>query len=114
VASWSLREALGTGCPVIGGDSETVREFITHGENGLLTPTLDSQALARTVLGLLEDKALTRTLRGNARAYAERHLAMADYLRAYCDLIGRLTGENPDPASEPKPARRPARARQAA
>jgi glycosyltransferase involved in cell wall biosynthesis len=114
VASWSLREALAIGCPVIGGDTETVREFITHGDNGLLTPTLDSPALARSILGLLEDKALTSTLRSNARAYAERRLAMADYLRRYCELIERLTGENPVPAAEPKPSRRPARARQAA
>ena len=97
VASWSLREALAIGCPVIGGDTETVREFITHGDNGLLAPSLDPHALARTILGLLEDKPLTRKLRANARAYAERRLAMADYLGSYCDLIGRLTGENPAP-----------------
>jgi glycosyltransferase involved in cell wall biosynthesis len=106
VASWSLREALAIGCPVIGGDTETVREFITHGENGLLTPTLEPRTLARAILGLLEDKALTRKLRTNARAYAERHLAMADYLSSYCGLIGRLTGENPAPSAEPKPAPR--------
>jgi glycosyltransferase involved in cell wall biosynthesis len=100
VASWSLREALAIGCPVIGGDTETVREFITHGENGLLTPTLDPHALARTILGLIEDKPLTRKLRTNARAYAEKRLAMADYLASYCDLIGRLTGENPAPIAE--------------
>jgi glycosyltransferase involved in cell wall biosynthesis len=100
VASWSLREALAIGCPVIGGDSETVREFITHGENGLLAPTLDPQELARTILGLLEDKQLSGTLRANARAYAERRLAMADYLGSYCDLIERLTGENPAPSVE--------------
>ena len=110
VASWSLREALAIGCPVIGGDTETVREFITHGENGLLAPTLDPSALARTILGLLEDKPLTRTLRANARAYAEKNLAMADYLASYCDLIGRLAGENPAPAAEPAPPPRLRRA----
>jgi hypothetical protein len=91
---------------VIGGDTETVREFITHGENGLLAPTLDSKALARTILGLLEDKPLTSKLRANARAYAERHLAMGDYLASYCDLIGRLAGENPAPVAEPAPSPR--------
>jgi glycosyltransferase involved in cell wall biosynthesis len=103
VASWSLREALAIGCPVIGGDTETVREFITHGENGLLTPTLEPHTLARTILGLLEDKALTRSLRANARAYAERRLAMADYLASYCRLIERLTGENPASAGDAVP-----------
>ncbi len=50
VASWSMREALAIGCPMIGGDTEPVREFITHGQNGLLTPFLEPKALARTIL----------------------------------------------------------------
>jgi hypothetical protein len=81
-----------------------VREFITHGDNGLLTPPLEPRALASAILGVLENKPLTLKLRANARAYAERRLAMADYLGAYCGLIGRLTGENPAPAAEPVPA----------
>ena len=48
VASWSMREAMAIGCPVIGGDTEPVREFITHGENGLLTPFLKPKTLAHT------------------------------------------------------------------
>jgi glycosyltransferase involved in cell wall biosynthesis len=103
VASWSMREAMAIGCAVIGGDTEPVREFITHGENGLLTPFLEPRTLAHAILGLLEDKGLTRTLRENARAYAERRLAMADYLDQYCRVIGRLTGENPAPIPEAEP-----------
>jgi glycosyltransferase involved in cell wall biosynthesis len=100
VASWSMREAMAIGCAVIGGDTEPVSEFITHGENGLLTPFLQPKALATTILGLLEDKALNRSLRENARTYAERRLAMADYLANYCRVIERLTGENPAPEQE--------------
>ena len=102
VASWSLREAMAIGCPVIGSDTEPVREFITHGENGLLTPCLEPRTLASAILGLLENKDLTRTLRQNARGYAERRLAMADYLDQYCKVIGRLTGENPAPSRNEK------------
>jgi glycosyltransferase involved in cell wall biosynthesis len=104
VASWSLREAMAIGCPVIGGDTEPVGEFITHGENGLLTPCLKPRTLSRAILGLLEDKAFTRRLRQNARGYAERHLRMADYLDQYCQLIARLTGENPAPSQAAKPS----------
>ncbi len=110
VASWSMREALAIGCPVIGGDTEPVREFITHGHNGLLTPFLEPQTLARNILDLLEDRPLTLKLRTNARAYAEQRLAMSDYLDSYCDLIGRLTGENPVPAATAKPRPRPRQA----
>ena len=107
VASWSLRESLAAGCPVVGSDTQPVQEFITHGHNGLLVPCLDPHALARQVLDLLEDKALSRTLRANARAYAEKHLAMADYLASYNRLIERLTGENPSRPVEPKATVRP-------
>jgi hypothetical protein len=51
----------------------------------------------------LEDKALTGRLRQNAREYAERHLRMADYLDQYCQLIARLTGENPAPSQDAGP-----------
>ncbi len=95
VASWSLRESLAIGCPVIGSDTAPVREFVTHGDNGLLVPFLQPQAIADGVLGLLEDKSLSRRLRARARSYAERRLDMADYLASYNATIERLTGENP-------------------
>jgi len=92
VASWSLREALATGCVVIGSDTPTVREFITHEKNGLLVSFFDPKGLADSVLRVLDDALLARRLREAARHYAEQNLAMADYLAAYEALIGRLTG----------------------
>ena len=92
VASWSLREALATGCPVIGSDTEPVREFITNGENGLLAPFFDPPGLARTILRVLEDSKLSRALREAARRYAERHLPMPAYLAEYEALVNRLIG----------------------
>jgi glycosyltransferase involved in cell wall biosynthesis len=103
VASWSMREAMSIGCAVVGGDTQPVREFITDGKNGLLTPFLRPKTLATTILKVIEDKALNGSLRENARAYAERHLAMGDYLANYCAVIERLTGENPAPRLDIKP-----------
>ena len=99
VASWSMREALACGCAVVGSNTDPVREFITHDQNGLLVPFFDPQAIADSVLRLLEDKALNRRLRAEARSYAEQHLAMADYIASYGRTIGRLTGEDPFPDS---------------
>ena len=104
VASWSLRESLAVGCPVIGSDTQPVQEFITHGDNGLLVPCLEPDRLSRTILDLLDDKTLTRTLRTNARAYAEKHLALEDYLASYNRVIERLTGENPAKSVEAEQA----------
>jgi glycosyltransferase involved in cell wall biosynthesis len=92
VASWSLRESLAMGCAIVGSDTEPVREFITHGKNGLLTSFFDPRGLCDAVLRVLEDKPLDRTLRAGARAYAERHLSMDDYLLAYTRKIEALTG----------------------
>jgi glycosyltransferase involved in cell wall biosynthesis len=94
VASWSLREALACGCAVIGADVESVAEFITHGENGLLVPCLDPRNLAKTILMLLENTKLNRKLRAGARRYAERHLDMKDYLATMDATIRELTGKN--------------------
>ncbi len=92
VASWSLRESLAIGCAVVGSDTEPVREFVTNGENGLLVSFFDPPGLARTVLRVLEETRLARSLREKARQYAEKHLAMDDYLASYEALINRLIG----------------------
>ena len=91
VASWSLREALATGCAVIGSDTEPVREFVTHGSNGLLAPFLDPGRLADTILTLLEDNELNRRIRIGARRYAERHLDLQDHLAGFEATIRKLT-----------------------
>lgn len=92
VASWSLREALAMGCAVIGSDTPTVSEFVTHEDNGLLTSFFDPKALADSVLRVIEDTALSQRLRANARRFAEQHLSLTDYLAAYEALIGRIVG----------------------
>ncbi len=92
VASWSLREALATGCAIVGSDTDPVSEFIAHGQNGLLTSFFDPQGLADAVLQVLEDKRLDQKLRTGARRYAESNLAMDDYLRTYTQKIELLTG----------------------
>ena len=90
VASWSLREALASGCAVVGSDTEPVREFVSHDTNGLLVPFFDTKALARQVLRVIEDEALSKRLRAGARRFAEAHLSMDDYLGKYETLIGRI------------------------
>jgi glycosyltransferase involved in cell wall biosynthesis len=92
VASWSLREALATGCAVIGGDTPTVTEFIKHRQNGLVVPALDSGALADGVLEVLRNAKLSTALRAGARAYAEKHLDLRDYIARYRGYIEEITG----------------------
>lgn len=90
VASWSLREAMAVGVPVIASDTPPVREFIRDRATGLLTPCLDPARLAERILELLEDLPLARRLGAAARRYAERHLRVEDHIATYDSLIARL------------------------
>jgi glycosyltransferase involved in cell wall biosynthesis len=92
VASWSLREALAAGCFVVGSDTQPVQEFVAHEDNGLLAPFFDPKGLAGAILRGIEDTALSRRLRDNARRFAEKNLAMQDYLASYDALIAKLVG----------------------
>jgi glycosyltransferase involved in cell wall biosynthesis len=67
VLSWSLLEAMSTGCLVVASDTAPVREVITHGRNGLLTDFFDAPALARAVADALERRAELAPLRAAAR-----------------------------------------------
>ncbi len=106
VASWSLRESMAMGCAIVGSDTEPVREFVTDGQTGLLASFFDPPELADKVLSLLENKALERKLRANARRYAEQNLSMTDYLAAYEAKIEHITGQSLAP---PAPAKKPTR-----
>jgi glycosyltransferase involved in cell wall biosynthesis len=93
VASWSLREAMATGCALVVSDTAPVREFVTHRKTGLMVPFLEPDRVADGVLTLLEDAALAARLRRGARAWAEKHLDMGVYLSAYEKLIARVIRE---------------------
>ncbi len=104
VLSWSLREAMACGCTIIGADVDPVKEFITDGETGLLTPCLDPKLLARRVLDVLEDRKLASGLSRRARAFAEANLDMGVYLARYEALIAKISGRAPG-AAKPRPSR---------
>jgi len=54
----TLLEAMACGSFPIAGDIESLREWITPGENGLLVDPADPQALATAILAALDDPAL--------------------------------------------------------
>ncbi len=92
VPSWSLREAMASGCAIVAADVDPVREFVTQRRTGLLVPGLDPKAVAGGVLELLEDTALAGRLRRAARRHAEAHLDLEMSIAGYGALISELTG----------------------
>ena len=53
----------------------------------------DTAGLATKVVSVIENRTLARSLREEARRYAERHLSLTNYLAEYDALIGRLIGK---------------------
>lgn len=70
VLSWSLVEAMSTGCAIVASDTAPVREAIEDGRNGRLVDFHDPDALARAVAETLADPARARALGAAARADA--------------------------------------------
>jgi glycosyltransferase involved in cell wall biosynthesis len=53
--SRSLLEAMGRGCAVLAWDSEPVREFIVHDQNGLIVSAEDAESQEKLALAVLSD-----------------------------------------------------------
>ncbi len=60
--SRSLLEAMATGCVVLAADTAPVREFVAHGQTGLLAPPGDTDTWERLALAVLGDAAQHRPL----------------------------------------------------
>jgi glycosyltransferase involved in cell wall biosynthesis len=69
----SLLEGMACGCFPIAGDLESIREWITHAQNGLLVDPNNPQAIADAILIALEREDLRREAAGlNAKIISAR------------------------------------------
>ncbi len=76
VLSWSMIEAMSTGCALVASDVEPVREFATDGVTARLVDFHDPEAIATAVEALLEDRAEAQRLRDAARAHVVERYAL--------------------------------------
>ncbi|HXF85620.1 MAG TPA: glycosyltransferase [Anaerolineales bacterium] len=60
----SLLEGMACGCFPIAGDLESIREWITPHENGLLCDATDPQSIASAIVSAIEDKSLRQKAAG--------------------------------------------------
>ena len=90
----SLIEGMACGCFPVAGDLDSIREWITHGQNGLLVNPNDPQSIADAILLALEKEDLRRNAAGlNANmisARAEYEVNMGKVVKWYEGLYRKV------------------------
>lgn len=87
VLSWSMLEAMASGCLVIGSKTAPVQEVIEHGVNGLLVDFFDVRAIADTVVGALAEGASLAPMREQAMQHVHQRYSLAQGEQAYRQLL---------------------------
>ncbi len=86
----ALLEAMACGKPVVATAVGGVPEVVSHGATGLLVPPADPEALAASILLLVQDAALSARLGPSARADVERRFGLARMVQRYETLYAGL------------------------
>ncbi|BCL83377.1 glycosyltransferase family 4 protein [Ktedonobacteria bacterium brp13] len=86
----ALLEAMACGLACVATCVSGSEDLIQSGENGLLVPTNDYEAMAQALLTLLNDPALVERYGAAARATIEEHYTLDHVLHMYTDVYQDL------------------------
>ena len=96
VLSWSLIEAMSTGCAIVASDTAPVLEAIEDGVTGKLVPFFEPLTLAQTSIDLLDKPDERQLLGAQARARAvERYDLKTVCLPQQLDWVQALASKSP-------------------
>ena len=90
VLSWSLVEAMSTGCTIIGSNTAPVLELLENGRTGLIVDFHDPEAIAAAIERALDDDGLAATLGANARRFAVETFDLKHILPRQLAIISSL------------------------
>ena len=94
VMSWSLLEAMGCGCAVVGSDTAPVREVIRHGQNGVLVNFFSPTDLAAAVVEMLNDPDRAAAFGVSARETVERNYELNACVTRQLALMDLVASQN--------------------
>jgi glycosyltransferase involved in cell wall biosynthesis len=90
VLSWSVLDAMASGCVVLASDVPPVRGVIEPGKNGLVEPLFDLERLTATALRVLDEPAAFAPLGQAARLTIEEHYSLETCIPPLSDFLERL------------------------
>ena len=88
VLSWSLTEAMSTGCKIVGSDTPPVREAIEDKVSGLLVPFHDAEAVADAVIELLANPSKWNHLGPAARSIIKERFDQRSCVPRALEVLG--------------------------
>jgi glycosyltransferase involved in cell wall biosynthesis len=95
VLSWSMLDAMASGCVVLASDVPPVREVIEPGRNGLIEPLFDVEGLTETALRVLDDPAAFAPLGKAARETIEQKYRLEVCIPPLGDYFERVASAGP-------------------
>ncbi len=94
VLSWSLLEAMATGCLVVASDTAPVREVIEDGRDGLLADFFSPEAICARIEQALGHPDRMAAIRAAARRRIVRHYALKTLLPRHLQLIHQVAEQH--------------------
>ena len=86
----SLLEAAACGLPIVTTDTPGCREVVTDGDNGLLVPVFDVEALAAALLKMIADPVLRQRMGARGRKRVEEEFSSAQVVGDTLSLYARM------------------------
>jgi glycosyltransferase involved in cell wall biosynthesis len=94
VLSWSLLDAMATGCAIVSSDTAPVREVMRDGETGLLADMRSPRHIAASIERMLDDRTLAARLRAAARQETVKRYALDKLLPQQLNIVTSLATGN--------------------
>ena len=94
VLSWSMLEAMSTGCVVIASNTQPVVEYMEDKKNGLLTEFNDINAVVQYAIDIFHNREKYEEISKNARKTIIERCDLNDMLQKRINLINSLIGKS--------------------